>query len=299
MASPRAEQLRAALRYVRGVSRGVARGHIFPAEGRLRPEPAPGGSDDPPVRLGPLARAREEGQRFTAPLHTLPVPGLDAPVELLQVSDVHLRGEGPWLDALIEALRAQTPDLIVLTGDVVAREWRPEAVERFLAALPPARLGRFAIMGNWEYWAKAGPELWRPTLERHGVRLLIDEVVDLGPLVLAGTDDYLAGQPDLSRTVDALPPGRPAVVLTHSPGFFPRLVRPDVRLVLAGHSHAGQLRLPALGSLWVPKGTGSYISGWYRQGDTWLYVSRGVGWSIAPVRMWCPPELARIRLVPA
>ena len=299
MRMPDAAQVQAALRYVRGVSRGVARGHIFPTEGRVRPAEAPGGSDDPPVRLNPFARAVREGGAFTAPLHTLPVKGLQAPVEILQLSDVHLRGDDAWLAALCEVVSRQRPDLICLTGDVVAREWSPEAVDRFLAALPPARLGRFAIMGNWEYWAKASVEIWRPTLARHGVELLVDAWTDLGPICLAGTDDYLAGQPDLSRTVGALPGGRPSVVLTHSPGLFPRLVRPDVALVLAGHSHAGQLRVPGLGSFWVPKGTGPYVAGWYRQQDTWLYVSRGVGWSIAPVRMWCPPELARIRLVPA
>lgn len=288
--------LRAGLRYVRGVSRGVARGHIFPPEGRVEPALAPGGSEDPALALGPLARLRREGGTFTAPLHRFPLAGLEAPLEILHLTDVHLRGDDAWLGALVEAMAGLRPDLLCITGDVVAREWRPEAVHRFLAALPPARLGRYAIMGNWEYWAKATPERWRATLAEHGVRLLLEEWVDLGPLVLAGTDDALAGAPQPGRVVEALPAGRPTVVLTHSPALFPTLARPGVDLVLAGHSHAGQVRLPALGSLWVPRGTGPYVSGWYRQGSSWLYVGRGVGWSIAPVRMWCPPELARIKL---
>lgn len=295
----KAARLKEAWTYARGVSRGVARGHIFPPEGRDVPAKAPGGSEDPPLALGPLARLRQEGGLFTAPVHRVPVPGLTRPVEILQLTDVHLRRADAWVEALAEALAGLKPDLLCLTGDVVAREWRPEAVRRFLAALPAAPLGRYAVMGNWEYWAKARPELWRPLLAEHGVSLLLEEWVDLGPLVLAGTDDALAGQPDPARTVDAVPTDRPTVVMTHSPSLFPALARPWVRLVLSGHSHAGQVRLPVLGSLWVPRGTGPYVSGWYQKESTWLYVSRGVGWSIAPVRMWCPPELVRIQLVPA
>ena len=290
--------LRGALRYVRGVSRGVARGHIFPPEGRQPPAPAPGGTEDPPLSLGPLRRFREEGARFTTPIHRLQVPGIGRSLEILHLTDIHLRQDDAWVASLGAALAGLRPDLVCVTGDVVAREWRPEAVERFLAALPPAPLGRYAAMGNWEYWAGAKPERWRLLLEAHGVRLLLEDWVDLGPLVLGGTDDQLAGGPGAGEVVGTLPPGRPAVLMSHSPALFPSLVRPEVALVLSGHSHAGQLRLPGLGSFWVPRGTGPYVAGWYHQDQSWLYVGRGVGWSIAPVRMWCPPELARIQLYP-
>lgn len=293
------DDVRAALRYVRGVSRGVARGHIFPPEGRQRPAEAPGGSEDPALALGPLERLRREGGTLTTPLHRVPVPGLPRPVEILHLTDVHLRRDDASVERILDGMRACKPDLVCITGDVVAREWRPEAVRRFLAGLPEAPLGRYAIMGNWEYWARAHPDAWRVTLAEHGVRLLLEEWVDTGPLVLAGTDDMLAGAPEPGRVLSALPAGRPTVVLTHSPALFPEIARPEVHLVLSGHSHAGQVRLPLLGSLWVPKGTGPYVAGWYEARGSWLYVGRGVGWSIAPVRMWCPPELARVRLEPA
>lgn len=246
-----------------------------------------------------MTRVQEECGWFTETVHRLAVPGLSRPVEILHLTDVHLREHTPWVDDLAARLRSLSPDLVAITGDVVTRGWTRDAVDRFLEAVPEAPLGRWAVMGNWEYWAEAPPPLWREVLRDHGVRLLMDEWAEAGPLVVAGTDDQLAGEPDPHGALGGRPAGRPTLVLTHSPAYFPQLVAPDVPLVLAGHSHGGQVRLPLLGAFWVPRGTDAYIAGWYREEQSHLFVSRGIGWSIAPVRLWCPPELARIQLLPA
>jgi len=245
-----------------------------------------------------LTRLRQEVGWFEEVDHTLPLTTLAEPIELLHLTDVHLRGPGPWLDTLCAHLRELAPpDITVITGDLVTRGWSPATVEAFLSALPAARLGTVAILGNWEHWSGATGSGWQSLLAAHGVQLLVNEAVDLGPLRLFGSDDLLAGTADLTPLV-ALHP-RPTVVLTHSPAHFPAVARPEVALVLAGHTHAGQMRVPLLGVPWVPKGSDAFIGGWYRQGPTWLHVSPGLGWSIAPVRLWCPPELSRIRLMPA
>ncbi len=294
----RRKAARGALRFAWGLSKGIQRGDLFPAAGRWRPPAAPGGSTEAFQGRRPWRRARDEAGWFSESHHQVDIPGLGAPLTLLHLTDVHLRGEGPWLDALCAALQALEPaDLIVLTGDLVTRGWTPAAVGRFLGALPPARLGRFAVMGNWEHWSGAAPGPWRRQLDENGVRLLINEEVDLGAFRLFGTDDALAGQPELPPSRPGDP--RPRVVLTHSPAFFDRLAGPDADLALAGHSHAGQVRLPGLGAAWVPMGTGPYVGGWYARAGSQLYVGRGIGWSIAPLRMWCAPELARIGLDPA
>lgn len=259
---------------------------------------APGGTVEEAPKGDLLSRLRGEPSWFSHAVHTLPFPGLSAPLRLLQLTDVHIRKDGPWLQALCELLAPLETDLLLLTGDIVTRGWKREAAGRFLRALPKARLGSFAIMGNWEYWGGAQREPWRDFLAEHGVRLLQNEATRVGELGLAGIDDLLAGEPDLDKAIAELPPGLPAVVLTHSPALFPLLARPPVRLVLSGHTHAGQVRIPGLGAPFLPLGTGPYVGGWYRERGVDLFVGRGVGWSIAPVRLWCPPELAEIRLVP-
>lgn len=282
------------LGFIGNMRRAVTAGGLFP--GRASRKGAPGGSIHQRLRAPLRLRMQEEHRWFQVTEHDLTVPGLVEPLTILHLTDVHIRAPGPDLSEICRRLREMRPDLVLITGDIVTRGWTPDAVSQFLDALPPAPLGRFAVMGNWEYWADAPPGPWAERLAQHGVTLLREQWEDVGPLIIAGTDDQWAGDPDPAALLRGLPAGRPVVMMTHSPDLFPRLVDPRVRLVLAGHTHGGQVRLPGLGALWSPKGTGPYVGGWYQQDDTHLFVSRGLGWSVAPLRLYCPPELAWLRL---
>ncbi|MDG1480859.1 MAG: metallophosphoesterase [Myxococcota bacterium] len=285
------------LTFLKNMTNAAGHGSFFPS--RAPVATAPGGTVDPQPTADVLTRLQAEHGWFEYSHHTLPISGLTERIRILHLTDVHIRQEDEALSALCHKVSQARPDLVVITGDVVTRGWSEEAVVRFLRALPPARLGRFAIMGNWEYWSGASLDRWRPLLAAHDVVLLHEDWVDLGPIVLAGTDDHLAGQSEPEVLLSRLPRDRPAVMLTHSPAFFPSLAEPPVKLVLSGHSHGGQVRIPGLGALWAPRGTGSYLAGWFEKDGCYLFVSRGLGWSVAPLRLYCPPELAWIDLTPA
>jgi len=261
------------------------------------PAPSPDGSWENPTHGSPLRRLRKEVHWFRPTEHTLQVSGLSKAIKLLHLTDVHLRQTGKWLDNLCDAIGNGSPDLIVITGDVVTKGWTQEAVNQFLQALPEAPLGKWAVMGNWEHWVGPDKKEWRHLLKAHDVVLLDNEHTLTGPIRICGTDDALAGEKPDSDLIplDSIP----TVVLSHSPCLFPSLVQDNVALVLSGHAHGGQVRLPKLGALWVPKGTDSYVAGWYQKERTWLFVSRGIGWSVAPIRLQCPPEIARITLHPS
>jgi predicted MPP superfamily phosphohydrolase len=266
---------------------------MFPPAGRVDPREAPGGTTASPIRRLRL----DERFDFQTTTHRMPVEGLERPLRVLHLSDVHLRGPEPWVDALCGRLGdLDAPDLTVLTGDVIARGFDRGVVDRFLAAVPRGRLGTFAVIGNWEVWGGAPRETWQPIVEGHGIPLLHDRSVDLGPLTLVGTDDALSGHPDLDAAFREVAPHKPAVVLTHSPVLFPELTRAPVALVLAGHTHGGQVRLPGLGPFFLPRGSGDYPWGWYERDGVWLFVHRGLGWSVAPWRWRAPPEIAWIEL---
>ena len=268
---------------VRRLARNAGRGAFAPGDG--------GGILD-----APAGTRRERRGVVTIATHRVPIAGLAEPVSIAQVTDVHVRRPGPGLDALVDAIRDVEVDIVAVTGDVPAKGWTAPAIHHFLARLPRARLGRYAIMGNWEYWSGLDPLRWGQMLEPHGITLLRDEVVEVGPIRLAGVDDVVAADPDIGGVLDRVQP--PAIALCHCPIGFDRLAGPDVALVLSGHTHGGQIRLGPLGPAWLPIGSGPYARGFYQRAGSRLYVCPGLGWSLAPIRVGVPRELAILELVP-
>lgn len=289
------DRLRARLRFLRSLSKGLSRGSFFPD--RFQPPPAPAPEGTVRTERAPLGN---QAGGFVRVRHSVVVPGLTSPLRAWHLTDIHVRSEGPWLDQLCQRLSALEPaDLVLLTGDVLTTGWTQGAARQLLDALPAGRLGRFAVLGNWEHWAGAVTGPWPALLDAHGIQLLRNRTAAAGPVDVLGTDDHLAGTLDLAACLRGRREGHPTLALTHSPAAAPTVARCGVSLILAGHSHSGQVRLPGLGALWVPMGTGRYVGGWYRVGDTPLFVGNGVGWSIAPVRLACAPELVELRLLPA
>lgn len=168
-------------------------------------------------------------------------------------------------------------------------------VAAFLGALH-APLGVYAVEGNWEHWRPAADE--DATWSAAGITILRNEARRLrDDLWIVGFDDATAGSPDVERALAGVPAGVATLALFHSPILFER-VAGRVSLALAGHTHAGQVRLPLLPPLWLPQGSGRFVAGRYDDRGSTLYVSRGVGTSIAPVRFFCRPEVAVVEVAP-
>jgi hypothetical protein len=114
-----------------------------------------------------------------------------------------------------------------------------------------------------------------------------------------GLDDPLSGTPDPARALDHAPRGAVAIWGFHAPGYADELVGQSIAkpaLMLAGHTHGGQIRLPLLPAV-TPSGSGRFVAGWYRDTFAPLYVSRGVGTVDIRARFLCPPEVEFFRLV--
>lgn len=220
--------------------------------------------------------------------------GRGPPLKIAHLSDLHTHGEGKLERAVLAELEREKPDVIVISGDTV------DAVDAYApAALVLAKLhaplGVFMVHGNWENWRPAKDE--RGFVAASKARLLLNDGVKLRDGVyLAGFDDATSGAPNLDRALRDVPASAYVIGLFHSPAFFDRL--PDrVRLAFAGHTHGGQIRFPWLGAIYTPPGSGRYDNGWYtRPNGARMYVSRGIGTSILPIRFRCAPELAIITL---
>jgi hypothetical protein len=221
---------------------------------------------------------------------------LTAPLRIAHLTDLHTAGLGRREKRLLAILAAEQPDLIVITGDTPVAGSTHKATREVLTRLA-APLGVYLVRGNWENWMPPGNE--REHYRLAGVALLVNSGQLARPDVwLAGTDDPASGSPDMRAALRGAPAGALRVGLFHAPAYFDTVAR-DLHLALAGHTHGGQVRLPLLAPLWLPRASGEYVEGWFARQGARLYVSRGVGMSILPFRFLCRPEVAIITVLPA
>jgi predicted MPP superfamily phosphohydrolase len=240
------------------------------------------------------------------------IPGLDPALDgmrVVQISDLHIGNglEGERLSRMVERTNALDPDLIVITGDVF--DFDPAFIEdglRRLAALR-ARAGVYAILGNHDIYTGLHQVVDGFAAFAPGIRLLRDELVKLplaGNLYLAGVED--PGQDWSARGVElasierlaALRPlDGPTLLLVHRPEAFPQAARLGFPLVIAGHTHGGQVALPTPGGPWnLARIVTRFTRGLYQQGGSTLYVSRGVGVGGPALRVNCAREITTLEL---
>lgn len=235
-------------------------------------------------------------------------PGSEA-VRLLHITDIHLERFAEREERLLALVRQAVPDVILITGDFLNLSYNQDAVAKqqvaHLLQQLHAPYGVFATLGS------PPVDLRReivPLLDSLPVCVLRNEwtKVDVHSgrsLILMGVDcthhlDYDGAR--LARVAAAAPNSAPRILLYHSPELMPQASRQSVDLYVCGHTHGGQVRLPFIGPLLTSSKLGRrYVMGHYRQGQTHLYVSRGIGLeglSAPRVRLLAPPEVTLITL---
>lgn len=217
-------------------------------------------------------------------------------IRVIQISDLHIQNFGRREQDVANRVRELKPDLVILSGDVIDRQDQFSSLHSFLAALGDTPIA--AVLGNWEYWANVDLHALRDEYQHHGIRLLVNEVASYRlrsrTLHIVGMDDFTAGQPN-DGLLNAQIESGSVVIVQHSPGYFEQLPtkpnRKDFDLCLAGHTHGGQITLFGW-PIWTPPGSGSFTSGFYQTTVCRLYVSKGLGTSLLPVRFGSRPEIA-------
>ncbi len=235
----------------------------------------------------------------------IPLAGLGGSegFRVLVISDIHA---GPFLAPevlrrTLERLLETEPDLILLPGDFATV--CVEEVEEAVPALSTLRapLGVYGVLGNHDHYTKQVSRVV-DLLSKAGIQLLHNDAVSIerdgSRFHLVGVDDLLCGDPKLSSALAGRPDGVPTVMMSHNPDLFPEAVKQGVSLVVAGHTHGGQIRMPGLPVL-VRMSRFRLDEGRFRVGDSELIVTRGLGVTGLPLRLACPPEALLLQLVPA
>jgi predicted MPP superfamily phosphohydrolase len=256
--------------------------------------------------------ARHEIDIVQRPIAIANLPSPFHGYRIAQVSDIHLDEytEPFFLERIVHQVNALTPDLVLLTGDFItcgafsfiAGKHAVRRCAEILTTLTAPL--RYAILGNHDVVFNAS--MVTEALASNGTPVLINQYLPIerngSRFWLCGVEDPGTSHPDLDLTIPAKPDG-PVLLMAHEPDFADHVVEHPrghlVDLMLAGHSHGGQIRLPFLGPLVLPPMGLKYPEGYYRFNQMQLYVNRGIGTVGLPFRLNCPPEITIITLQPA
>ncbi len=256
---------------------------------------------------GEIARHELEIIYLTISLPRL--PDAFAGMKIVQISDLHFQEytEAAFLEAIVRRVNEVAPDLVVLTGDFVSNNPLPKHFSIKLGYQCAEILNRiqcplrYAILGNHD--AIVSARAVTDALHTQGIPVLADSSVpierDGQRIWLAGTKDVLEQNPDLTATLPAgrRPDHEPVILLVHEPDYADRALGHKIDLILAGHTHGGQIRIPFLPPLLLPGMGTKYVHGHFRLPDGMqLYVNRGIGAVNLPFRFRCPPEITVITL---
>jgi len=249
-----------------------------------------------------IQRTDFEVREIDVPMPGLPA-GLDG-VRILHLSDIHL---SPFLSEkelarVIDATLGLHPHIAFVTGDLITSRRDPlDACIRQLARVK-ADAGVYGCLGNHERYAHA-EDATAELGARAGIRFLRQESEGLrfgnATLNVAGVDfqSSVAKRWYLWGAEHLVQPGAFNLLLSHNPDVFPTAVRQGYDLVLAGHTHGGQINIEILGQSINPARFHTpYVYGLYCQGRSVEYVTRGIGTIGVPIRLGAPPEVALLRL---
>ncbi|MGD9590264.1 MAG: metallophosphoesterase [Pyrinomonadaceae bacterium] len=218
--------------------------------------------------------------------------------KIIHLSDIH---HSPFtsfdhIARTVKIANRLKPDMFVLTGDYVSHETdyiRP--VADLMGGLE-AEFGTHACLGNHDHWTD--PELITKSFRDAGINMLVNEGFRFegngGSFWIAGVDDHMVGKTDLPSALRGSYPDEMKLLLAHNPIIFRKAVRYGIDLTLSGHTHGGQVRVRDKNRRLIRRRKLS--NGLHRRRDSQIYITRGIGTVVLPVRYQCPPEITMLEL---
>ena len=233
------------------------------------------------------------------PIYLRRLPKVFEGFRIVHLSDIH---HSPFtsreqIERAVEAANRLQPDIIALTGDYISHERQFAAPCAEVLGRLRARHGVFAVLGNHDHWTDAA--LITDLFRAEGITVLINQGMRFEQggeaFWLAGVDDTMVGLEDLPLALAGSLGDEMKLLLAHNPIILRRAARAGVDLVLSGHTHGGQVTLRSERSA-SGRPRRRLLRGLGSQGETQIYVTRGLGTVVLPVRYGCPPEVSLLEL---
>ncbi|CAM4182329.1 metallophosphoesterase [Bacillus albus] len=239
------------------------------------------------------------------------IPSTFKGFKILQISDLHNKKFGDNQETLIQKVKGENPDIIVITGDLIDSKSYDAEVSMELIRELVKEYPIYFVTGNHEKWSGKYNDLEKE-LKNYHVTVLRNEHVTIqkgqqkinllgidDPEFVTGNNDEVKGVKDeISKAKFGMPPDTYNVLLSHRPELLAKYADEQIDLVLSGHAHGGQVRLPFIGGLVAPNQGifPTYTAGLYEKQNTSMVVSRGLGNSVIPQRIFNRPELVVVQL---
>ena len=224
-------------------------------------------------------------------------------LKILHLSDFHSCDFGQKEKKILKILSQLSPDFIFITGDIVDWSTRDfESCRKFWKELSKNYQGRtFGVYGNHDHRNKNFRDL-DAFLKESKIEILNNEsrIIEKGEdfIYLIGVDDPHLGYDNIENAMKGIESNTSKILLAHSPEIFRKIKEKDINLVLAGHTHGGQINIPFFSYFVLPlKYDKKYKSGLFEENSTYLYVSRGIGETVLPIRINAFPEVTLITLL--
>ncbi len=217
---------------------------------------------------------------------------------IVQLSDIHHSPLTPLahVERAVKIVNRLKPGLVVLTGDYVSHETEYIAPVAETLAKLRAAYGTYACLGNHDHWTDAG--LVTHLFRGEGINMLVNEGLRIEArgvgFWLCGVDDYMVGKTDIAAALRGSYPDEVKILLAHNPLIFREAAKLGVDLTLSGHTHGGQVKLrDDEKRLWPSR---RLKAGLHRRRNSQVYITRGIGTVVLPVRYQCPPEITVLEL---
>lgn len=227
---------------------------------------------------------------------SISLPKMRGSFRLVQISDLHYRGGYTPCESLAGKIEALNPDAVCITGDVLSDRSSLDQLTRLLESLSAPV---YVVPGNWEHYLQWNTSSQEAFYKKTGAEFLLNRTTRCalgGGVNIAGIDDPFTGRDDLDKALKGTDPSRPTILLSHAPLIAPQAARRAIDLTLCGHTHGGQIRLPFFGAVLIPPGSNGFQMGMYDVEGMKLYVNRGIGTCLVPMRFLCPPEITLFRI---
>ena len=223
-------------------------------------------------------------------------------IKIIQISDLHFDKLRYFHKSIAKKINSIKPDLIFITGDSVDKTENINPLNEFLNLIDNS-IQKYAITGNWEYWGNVNLSKLQDVYSKNNCELLINENRTISirnrEISIIGIDDYVGGNADFGKAVENLKQTETNIVLSHCPEHRDIITNQKgnlkIDVVLSGHTHGGQITF--LGIVpFKPRGSGKYLKGWYKESEPKMYISKGIGTSILPIRFGARAEMVVMEL---